>query len=811
MTDTEKVPEILIVEDERLVAEDIRISLETMGYKIGGMVSSGEEALKQLETNQPDLILMDIVLQGKINGIMTADQIRSFYDIPIIYLTAYADSDTIEKAKKTEPYGYILKPFEDQEVHSAIEMVLYRHKMEKKLRKNENWLSSLLKSFRDAVVATDQDGLITYLNQAARDLFECSDEDVLSKPFDTVFKFTHELDETDVISPFLQVIEERQLKETSSHQLILNTSKEKLHVEYRGSIIFDNRDTVVGVVIVIHDITKRRKAEITLQRVIHEESVLLNAVSALIYLVDLDYQFVRVNQAFAETLHKASEQILGYSFSDFFPKELAEQYKSEHDQVVSSGKALRDVEECIETPEGLLWLSTDKIPFYDSEGNVIGVIVLSKDITERKKAQEILLRRNEQLHTINEIATTVGRTLDLETIASSALSKVLESRKFVGGVVFLFNPLQTRAELFLHQNIDDSHADAIQVLIEKSPAYRQSVLQGIVMQAALTDFFDDLKESSELQLTDLDNFTCIVVPIKEGDRVLGAFHFCERGKSELPDRDILFYDSLGFQTGLAIQNAMLYQEAEKALKELKITQDKLLETEKMAVLGRLTSNVVHEIGNPLAAIMNSVDVLALKLSLDGKLKELMDIIRWETERLSRTIDELREFSRPRVIQREYLQIEEIIRKAIVLLNQDLDLTWQRRIRTQYEADLPSAWADPDAIEQVLLNLLKNALQAIDEDKEIKVKLSTRFLKEKSYICIQVIDNGPGMSEDVRKRLFEPYFTTKARGMGLGMYIVKQIIDAHNGVIRTRSVEGKGTSISVYLPVNEETNGNHTRC
>ncbi len=803
MTDTTEAPKILIVEDERLVAEDIRLSLETMGYEINGTVSTGEEAIAHIKDNQPDLILMDIVLQGKINGIRTAEQVRAQHDIPIVYLTAYADSDTIEQAKKTEPYGYILKPFEDQEVHSTIEMVLYRHKMEKQLKQNENWLSSLLKSFRDAVIAVDDNEVITFVNQATQNLIDFKTEEVLNKAFNDVFTFYHELDENIPVNPLKHIREDHDFNSNPSHQLILAANTKKINIEYRGSIIYDNRGMSVGIVLVIHDITKRRKAEFALQRVIHEESVLLNAVSALIYLVDLNYQFVRVNQAFIETFHKPSEQIVGSSIAEFFSESVAKKYQHEHDQVVHSGKSLRDIEEHIQTSEGLVWFSTDKIPFCDSEGNIIGVIALSKDITERKNAQEALLRRNEQLQTLNEVAATVGRTLELETIASSALATVLNSCNFIGGALYLFNENREKLNIFLYQDIDEVHAEVIRELVEQNTSFKQQVIKGDVIQLSLMNYVSDLPMNSDQTAKKLKDCYCIIIPIKEGSRILGAFHFCEHQKSDLSERDVIFYNSLGYQTGLAIQNANLYQETDHTLKELKIAQNKLLETEKMAVLGRLTSNVVHEIGNPLAAIMNSVDVLTQKLSLEGKLQELLTIIRWETERLHRTIEELREFSRPRTIQPQSIRLEEIVRKSIIILNQDLDLTWQRCIRTSYAKDLPRAWADSDAIEQVLLNLLKNALQAIAEEEQIKVKLSLRTLKNKSYLCVQVSDQGPGMSEEVRKKLFEPYYTTKARGMGLGMYIVKQIVDAHKGVIRTRSVEGKGTSISVYLPVSEE--------
>lgn len=123
-------PQILIVEDESIVAEDIKATVQKMGYSVAGVVSSGEDAVKEAEAKRPNLILMDIMLRGEMNGIEAAGKIRSSQSIPVIYLTAYADDKIIQEAKLTEPFGYITKPFENRELHSSIEMALYKHQIE---------------------------------------------------------------------------------------------------------------------------------------------------------------------------------------------------------------------------------------------------------------------------------------------------------------------------------------------------------------------------------------------------------------------------------------------------------------------------------------------------------------------------------------------------------------------------------------------------------------------------------------------------------------------------------------------------------
>ena len=126
---------ILVVEDESIVAEDLRRSLEKMEYTVTGIVYSGEDAIKKAGETRPDLVLMDIMLQGKMDGIEAAGKIRSDFDIPVVYLTAYGDESIQERAKITEPFGYIIKPFKERELKINIEIGLYKHHIEKQLKK----------------------------------------------------------------------------------------------------------------------------------------------------------------------------------------------------------------------------------------------------------------------------------------------------------------------------------------------------------------------------------------------------------------------------------------------------------------------------------------------------------------------------------------------------------------------------------------------------------------------------------------------------------------------------------------------------
>lgn len=135
---------VLVVEDESIVSKDIQQSLKRLGYIVIGSASTGEKAIGFIDREKPDIALMDIMLKGEMNGIDTADVFRRHYNIPVIFLTAYADETTLSKAKITEPYGFIIKPFKEIDLHTSIEMALYKHKKEKEVEKERDLLYSLV-------------------------------------------------------------------------------------------------------------------------------------------------------------------------------------------------------------------------------------------------------------------------------------------------------------------------------------------------------------------------------------------------------------------------------------------------------------------------------------------------------------------------------------------------------------------------------------------------------------------------------------------------------------------------------------------
>jgi PAS domain S-box-containing protein len=252
---------ILVVEDEIITADDIRESLQDMGYTVLAVVSSGEEAIIKVEEDNPDLVLMDIMLSGEMDGIETAKQILLRFNIPVVYLTAYSDKIILERAKITEPFGYILKPFNERELHINIEIAFYKHKMERELRESEQWLAAILENLGEAVIATNKKGIIKFMNPFAEAITCWRREDALEKPLTTVFNIINEETGKQVENPVIKAIREDVFYGLADNTILITKEFMKIPVDIIGSTIKDDTDSVIGIALIFSDIIGRKKIE----------------------------------------------------------------------------------------------------------------------------------------------------------------------------------------------------------------------------------------------------------------------------------------------------------------------------------------------------------------------------------------------------------------------------------------------------------------------------------------------------------------------------------------------------------------------
>ena len=275
---------ILIVEDEQIVAADLERTLRRLGYQVVGLAASGQSAVEHAQEAQPDLVLMDIKLKGVLDGVDAAAHIQATAQVPIIYLTAYADKTTLQRAKITEPFGYVLKPFEERQLHSSIEMALYKARMERQLRTQKHWLATTLQSMSDGVIATDTQGYVTLMNPQSEALTGWRQYQAAGKTFAEIFQTVPQQGRNLVQTLTARVLEQQCEIALSPDSILIARDGREVPIEGQASPMLDGQnkqrrqeeeeeqgeqgqhDMCLGVVCVFRDISERKQAEETLQR-----------------------------------------------------------------------------------------------------------------------------------------------------------------------------------------------------------------------------------------------------------------------------------------------------------------------------------------------------------------------------------------------------------------------------------------------------------------------------------------------------------------------------------------------------------------
>ncbi|BAQ62639.1 diguanylate cyclase/phosphodiesterase with PAS/PAC sensor [Geminocystis sp. NIES-3708] len=272
---TNRTIKILIVEDESIVAQDLQSVLEDFGYEVPLLVDSGEEAIEQAIKIKPQLILMDIKLIGKMDGIMAAEKIVEILDIPIIYLTAHGDKNTIERAKISQPFGYIIKPFTKQELNIAVEIALYKHSIDQKLKQNTRWLMMILNSIADGIIVTSGKGFITFVNPAAEKITGWLSTEALNQPISSVFNIIDDNTKNSLDSFLMKIIKSDEETKIPEVTCLINKNAIEIPITCQISSISEYLEMnsvnnfieeFGGKVIIFRDDTQRRISHEQLKR-----------------------------------------------------------------------------------------------------------------------------------------------------------------------------------------------------------------------------------------------------------------------------------------------------------------------------------------------------------------------------------------------------------------------------------------------------------------------------------------------------------------------------------------------------------------
>jgi PAS domain S-box-containing protein len=262
---------ILLVEDEGIVAKDVQKRLIGLGYGLAGWATSGDDAIAMAAESRPDLVLMDIRLRGEMDGAEAAEHIRSRFDIPVVFLTAYSDEETLSRVKISHPIGFILKPFSERDLHVAIEIALHAHDLHKALNDSEKRLAITLKSIGEAVIAVDADGVMTFMNPIAEALTGWSREDAGERRVDEVLSFVDGSGAA-VENPALQALRDGSSVGLGEERVLVSRDGGFIPVSGAIAPIPDERGDPSGAVVVCRDISARKAAQAKLERLLSDLS-----------------------------------------------------------------------------------------------------------------------------------------------------------------------------------------------------------------------------------------------------------------------------------------------------------------------------------------------------------------------------------------------------------------------------------------------------------------------------------------------------------------------------------------------------------
>lgn len=292
-------------------------------------------------------------------------------------------------------------------------------------------------------------------------------------------------------------------------------------------------------------------------------------------------------------------------------------------------------------------------------------------------------------------------------------------------------------------------------------------------------------------------------------REISRFFSSHDNRDEMTDRDVMLTGADNVRYTLHLSSLPVYDKESNYmgrvllmydLSELKRLEKEVQRHDRLVALGKMAAGVAHEVRNPLSSIKGFATLLGSKFKAGSQEQETAHLLVHEAERLNRSITELLNYARPTTLKKEPTNIGELVSSSLKLVSSDAQALGVE-LSLEIDADIPDIEVDRDRISQVMLNLYLNGLQAMEEagrQKELKVFVHSD--PAGNNVVIEVHDRGGGIPPENIDKVFDPYFTTKPDGTGLGLALAYKIIDEHNGIIRFESSEGRGTSVYVTLPL-----------
>ena len=273
--------DILIVEDDPLLAQELREQLEELGYRVRDIARSGEEAIEKTKTLFPHIVLMNMRRTGLVDGLQTGSHIRSNYDTPVIYMTDYGSQTIIRRAGATGPFGYIFRPLDKKQIFATIEIAVIRHQLESQLKQSRQWLNTTLTSIGDGVIATDEQGFVRFINPAAMEQTQWDHTQAVGKLLPEVFSLVDENSLQSIDIPDHHTKSAPEPSKNGFEGLLIPKSGAPVPVEVNITSIEDGKGKVYGMVLIFRDITQHRQALQEIKRQANRAEALVQVASQL--------------------------------------------------------------------------------------------------------------------------------------------------------------------------------------------------------------------------------------------------------------------------------------------------------------------------------------------------------------------------------------------------------------------------------------------------------------------------------------------------------------------------------------------------
>ncbi len=554
-----------------------------------------------------------------------------------------------------------------------------------------------------------------------------------------------------------------------------------------NSTFADPSGQQLGIVHVLKDITERKRAE-------EKYRTLVANVQEGVFISTPGGRFLDFNDAFM--------RIAGYEARDeLFAADIPALYANLSDRdrlkkLLYEHGAVADFEFEMRRKDGeLRTVMESSVAVRDAAGNVTAYQGFLLDISERKRAEQEVRRRNRELLVLNSIAQTLSESMDLKDSIHRTLRQIAELFHLDTSSLYLLDKDEKtlrrlaavgyRAEYPANFPPSAVHSELIQHIKSAHATFLSA--QGLPLPAALRDL--QRKESI---------VSAYAVILWSKDRIIGGLVTGSRTPREFSPADVHLLTAVGSQIASAIERTLLYEETRQAYDNLQRTQQQLLHSEKMAAVGQLISGVAHELNNPLTAILGYSQLLTSSGQLGPQGLEYTDKLYKQAQRTHRIVQNLLSFARQHKPERISVQLNQLIGETLALRDYDLRMS-NINVHLDLAPDLPATAADPHQLQQVFLNLINNAVDAILE-KSNAGDLWVRSFSRGSQILAEFTDSGPGIQD--ASRVFDPFYTTKpvGKGTGLGLSICYGIITEHGGTIRVENAAGRGASFTIELPV-----------